>query len=76
MYTEFRQYAKEKLKEKGLTYAQVAARANMVEGSVKLFMCGASDSRRVAEIIADAIGCKLEYSHGVYTVADESKEAQ
>lgn len=75
MYTEFRQYAKEKLKEKGLTYAQVAARANMVEGSVKLFMCGASDSRRVAEIIADAIGCKLEYSNGVYSIAKD-KEAE
>lgn len=75
MFSDFRQVAKEKLKQQGLTYAQVAANADIEESSIKRFMCGASDSRRVAEIIADALKFKLVYSNGVYTIADESKEA-
>ena len=75
MYTKFRQNAKEALKRKGLTYAQVAANSDIEESSIKRFMCGLSDSRRVAEIIADAIGCKLVYSNGVYNIA-EDKEAE
>lgn len=75
MYETFRQNAKEALKKMGLTYAQVAEKSNIEESSIKRFMCGASDSRRVAEIIADAIGCKLEYSNGVYSIAKD-KEAE
>lgn len=71
MFDEFRQYAKEALKKKGLTYAQVADNSRVEEGSIKQFMCGASDSRRVAEIIADALGVRLVYSNGVYIVNEE-----
>lgn len=71
MFAEFRQIAKEKLKQRGLTYAQVAANSDIEESSIKRFMCGLSDSRRVAEIIADAIDCKLVYSNGTYQIREE-----
>lgn len=75
MFTGFRQIAKAKLKERGMTYAQVAANADIEESSIKRFMCGASDSRRVAEIIADALKIKLVYSNGVYNIAETDKGA-
>ena len=53
-----------------MTYAQIAEQAGIEESTVKSFMCGANDSRRVAEKIADALGVKLEYSNGVYTVVE------
>ena len=68
MLSEFKQFAKKALKEKGLTYALVAANSSVEESSIKRFMCGVSDSRRVAEIIADAIGCQLVYNNGAYSV--------
>lgn len=71
MFTVFRQIAKEELAKRGMTYAQVADRSNISEGSIKSFMCGLNDSRRIAEIIADALGCKLVYSNGAYNIASE-----
>ena len=76
MFTGFRQIAKAKLKERGMTYAQVAAVSDVEESSLKRFMCGLSDSRHIAEVIADALGYQLIYSNGVYTIAEESKGAQ
>lgn len=73
MFDEFRQSAKKMIKDKGLTYAQIAKSSkDLQESTIKCFMCGANDSRRVAEKIADALGVKLSYSNGTYKI-DESK---
>lgn len=68
MFADFRQIIKALLHDKRLTYAQIAELAGLKESTIKCFMCGFTDSRRVAEKIADALGVKLEYSNGVYTV--------
>jgi transcriptional regulator with XRE-family HTH domain len=68
LFADFRQIIKALLHDKRLTYAQVAELAGLEESTIKCFMCGSTDSRRVAEKIADALGVKLEYSNGVYTV--------
>lgn len=70
MFVEFRHIVKDACKEKNLTYAQIATQAGIEESTVKSFMCGANDSRRVAERLADALGIKLIYSNGTYTVAE------
>lgn len=67
MFTEFRQLAKAVAKEKNLTYAVIANRAELEECTIKSFMCGANDSRRTAEKIADVLGILLIYSGGKYT---------
>ena len=46
----------------------IADDAKLEESTIKSFMCGATDSRRVAEKIADALGLKLIYSNGEYIV--------
>jgi ABC-type Zn uptake system ZnuABC Zn-binding protein ZnuA len=67
LFDEFRQSAKKMIKGKGLTYAQIAKSSkDLQESTIKCFMCGANDSRRVAEKIADALGMELLYSNGVY----------
>lgn len=66
MFLEFRQNVKESLKSKKMTYCQLADKSGIAESTIKCFMCGASDSRRIAEQIADALGKKLVYSNGVY----------
>lgn len=73
MFAEFRQIVKETLKEKGLTYEQLATITGLKESTIKSFMASAAenDSRRVAEKIADALGMKLIYSNGIYAVNDE-----
>lgn len=75
MFTEFRQIAKDEFAKRGMSYAQVADKLKLSEGSIKSFMCGMNESRRVAEAIADMLGYQLVYSNGVYNIADESKEA-
>lgn len=70
MFVEFRHIVKDACKEKNLTYAQIATLAGIEESTVKSFMCGANDSRRVAERLADVLGIKLIYSNGTYTVAE------
>lgn len=74
MFEEFRQYAKARLKRDGITYAQLSKTMGIAENTLKYFMCGASDSRRVAEKIADALGVTITYSNQEYIV--ESKETQ
>ena len=76
MFDVFRQVAKKKLKESKSTYAEIAAAASISEATVKQFMCGASDSRRVAEHIADALNCTLVYSNGVYNIKDKEDPAE
>ena len=73
MFTDFRQDAKTLAKSSHLTYAMIAKQAGVEESTIKAFMCGANDSRRVAEKIADVLGKTLVYSNGDYTLA-ETKE--
>lgn len=75
MFEVFRQVAKKKLKESKSTYAEIAANANISEATVKQFMCGANDSRRVAEHIADVLNCTLVYSNGTYDIKDKEEES-
>lgn len=71
MFKTFRQDVKARLKEKQLTYAQLGAKASIAENTIKGFMCGASESRRVAEKIAQALGCVLQYKNGEYLLINE-----
>lgn len=73
MFTSFRQNVKSMLKEKKMTYADVAKKANLSEGTIKLFMCGDNDSRRVAEKIADVLEMGMIYSSGVYELEKTEK---
>lgn len=71
MFDEFRQNAKALAKEKGLTYARVAKLTGVEESTIKCFMCGASDSRRIAEKLADVLEVKIVYSNGTYKIINE-----
>lgn len=71
MFKTFRQSVKELLKELGLTYAQLAKKALIAESTIKGFMCGASDSRRVAEKIANSLGCAIQYENGKYLLINK-----
>ena len=53
MFDDFKQKVKMIAKSKCLTYAQIAEKSGVKESTIKAFMCGATDSRRVAEKIAD-----------------------
>lgn len=66
MFKTFRQDVKAALKEKQLTYAQLGSKIGLAESTIKYFMCGASDSRRVAEKIANSLDCALRYENGEY----------
>lgn len=66
MFEIFRQNVKAVLKEKRLTYAQLGSKTSIAESTIKGFMCGSSDSRRVAEKIANSLGYALRYEDGEY----------
>ena len=68
MFGEFRQKVKTVAKSEHLTYAQIAEKAGIKESTVKSFMCGATDSRRIAEKIADVLNVKLIYNNGEYNI--------
>lgn len=72
MFNEFRQSVKELAKDKKMTYAQMAKIAGIEESTIKAFMCGANDSRRTAENLADVLGVKIVYHNGTYNVLKES----
>ena len=67
MFDEFRQIVKKLAKEQGLTYAKIAEATDIEESTIKIFMCGASDSRRVAEKIADVLGISILYKDGEFS---------
>lgn len=69
MFENLREDFKKALKEKGMTYAQLSDKTGAAESTIKRFMCGADNSRRVAESIADVLNYKLIYSNGVYEIA-------
>ena len=74
MFDEFRQNVKKLAKEQGLTYAKIAASTSIEESTIKSFMCGASDSRRVAEKLADVLGISIVYSNGEFLAKEREAE--
>lgn len=73
MFDEFRQDVKAVLQTRQITYRQLGKLSDMAEGTIKCFMSGATDSRRVAERIADAIGFRLMYQNGCYHLYDKEE---
>lgn len=71
MFDTFRQNVKRLAKERNLTYAQIAEKSGVKESTIKAFMCGATDSRRVAEKIADVLEVKIVYCNGDYSITTE-----
>lgn len=71
MFDTFRQNVKRLAKERNLTYAQIAEKSGVKESTIKAFMCGATDSRRVAEKIADVLEVKIVYCNGDYSITAE-----
>ena len=71
MFNNFRHYVKEALETRGITYAELSTLTNIKESTIKCFMCGRDDSRRVAEKIADVLGVSLVYSNQIYRVDDK-----
>ena len=68
MFTDFRENVKNLLSDRKLTYSQLSSMSGIAESTIKCFMCGANDSRRIAEHIVDALNCELVYSNGIYKV--------
>lgn len=71
MFADFRENVKTRLTEKKLTYSQLGVKTGIAESTIKSFMCGVNDSRRIAERIADALDCILIYSNGIYEIKDK-----
>lgn len=76
MFDTFRQNVKRLAKERNLTYAQIAEKSGVKESTIKAFMCGATDSRRVAENIADVLGVEIVYSNGKYKINSNKTEKE
>lgn len=72
MFAEFRQIVRNNLDKRKMTYRQLSEKTDIEESTIKCFMCGANDSRRVAEKIADALGMTLMYSNGVYRISEDT----
>lgn len=66
MFGIFRENVKKILYDKKMTYSQLSNMSGLAESTIKCFMCGANDSRRTAERIADTLNCKIIYSNGIY----------
>ncbi|WP_419079497.1 hypothetical protein [Ruminococcus sp.] len=48
----------------------------MKESTIKAFMCGATDSRRIAENIAAVLGVEIVYSNGKYKINSNKIEKE
>lgn len=71
MFDEFRQNIKTIAKLRHLTYAQIAEKSGLKANTIRAFMCGVDDSRRIAEKIADVLNISLIYSNGEYKIINE-----
>jgi len=71
MFDEFRQNIKTIAKSRHLTYAQIAEKSGLKANTIRAFMCGVDDSRRIAEKIADVLNISLIYSNGEYKIINE-----
>lgn len=72
MFAHFRESVKDLLRTKQWSYAKLSRATKLSENTIKCFMCGATDSRRVAEKIADALDCNLNYYKGSYELSERS----
>lgn len=61
-------------KEKGYTYAKMAGIAGIEESTIKCFMCGANDSRRIAEKLADVLGISILYKDGEFIAVEKTED--
>lgn len=68
MFDDFRKSVKDLLTGKKLTYSELSKQTGLAISTIKCFMCGANDSRRIAEKIADALNLKLVYQNYKYTI--------
>lgn len=73
MFEVFRKNIKVLLKNQHMTYAQLSQKSGIAESTIKCFMCGASDSRRIAEKIADALNVTIAYRNQKYIIEDSEK---
>lgn len=71
MFYKFRQKVKEYLKSKDMTYLQLSELTGFKESTIKCFMCGANNSRRIAEKIASALGMKMIYQNDKWDLYEE-----
>lgn len=71
MFDDFRESVKDLLASKKLTYSELSKQTGLATSTIKCFMCGANDSRRIAEKIADALSLKLVYQNDKYTIEQE-----
>lgn len=74
MFSKFRQDVKILLHGNNMTYSQISEKTGIAESTIKCFMCGASDSRRIAECISDVLDCELIYSNGIYMIKDKKDD--
>lgn len=74
LFSKFRQDVKILLHDNNMTYSQISEKTGIAESTIKCFMCGASDSRRIAECISDVLDCELVYSNGSYMIKDKKEE--
>ena len=51
--------------------SELSSLTELKESTIKCFMCGRDDSRRIAEKIADALGVSLVYSNRIYRVDEK-----
>lgn len=76
MFDEFRQNIKTIAKSRHLTYAQIAEKSGLKANTIRVFMCGVDDSRRIAENIADVLGVEIVYSNGKYKINSNKTEKE
>lgn len=74
MFDNFRQVVKKKAKDKNLTYSGLAKLAKVEESTIKCFMCGANDSRRIAEKLADVLGISILYKDGEFIAVEKTED--
>lgn len=76
MFSNFREYVKKILTSKKLTYSQLGEKTGLATSTIKCFMCGVNDSRRIAEKIAKELNVKLVFQNGIYSVEPIATEQQ
>lgn len=74
MFENFRENVKNILSKNRLTYSKLSEKSDLAESTIKCFMCGANNSRRIAEKIADTLDCKMIYSNGIYEISEVNSE--
>lgn len=74
MFDNFRQVVKKMAKDKNLTYSGLAKLAKVEESTIKCFMCGANNSRRIAEKLADVLGISILYKDGEFIAVEKTED--